>query len=108
MLENLSKCIHICLAEVFLRDNDLNIVKSGFIHGAVVITLDNYDDQNGAIKSNNSTSQILSRVLAKDTSALSEAKGFSATLVERENVVLDCPNATIILSQYSYKRQDVC
>lgn len=67
-----------------LCDVDMNIVKSGFIHGGVAITLDDYDERKGVIKLNNPNLEILQRVYADHCFGPSKAKRFSVTLVEGE------------------------
>lgn len=43
---------------------DMDIFKSGIIHGCFVITFDNYDEGNGDMKFNNSFSEVVQSVIA--------------------------------------------
>lgn len=69
--------------QMFLKcDTDTDIVKSGFIWGGVVITLDNYGDWNGAIYVKNQILDLLQRVCADHAFGRSKAKRFSMTFAD--------------------------
>lgn len=62
----------------------MNIFKSGFIHGGILITLDTYAEQNGANDLNNANSEIMQSVYADHSFHLSRAKNFSVILMVAE------------------------
>lgn len=60
----------------------MNILKLGFIYDWFVVTIDNFDEQNCVIKSNNTTPNIIQIIYADNFFGPSNAKRSSLTLVE--------------------------
>lgn len=65
-----------------MQDANVNIIKSGFIYGGIVVSLDNNDARNGTIKLNYATSETLQRVSAHHIFGFFIAKCFSVALLK--------------------------
>lgn len=91
----------------FLCDVNMENVKSGFIYGGIVITLDSYEEQNDVITLNNPNSEVLQKFYAEHSFGSSNEKLFNVILVEVEKGILVCSRDTIISYHHSDKSKDI-
>lgn len=102
--ENIQKSVQSASQKISSCSTVMNFVRSGFIHGEVVITFDNYDEQNWYIKMSNVTSKNSTERLFYLLCWPLASNAFQLDLcVKVKNAVLVRPRATIISYQHSDK-----